>query len=198
MATQTTRTASGLVPYRLTVRQFLKMIEANLFREGDRVELLGGVLCAMTTHDPHDFGVAQLAQLLRPRLPAHWSLREEKSVQLGRFWRPVPDISVLKASLRAFARRSPQPQDIALLAEVADSTYLKDSGIKLRRYAHVRVPQYWIVHLDRRQVEVYREPYGRHSKAAYRILEFYTEDVEIPIVIDGNDLGRIAVKEILP
>ena len=74
----------------------------------------------------------------------------------------------------------------------------KDAGIKLRRYAHVQVPQYWIVHLDRRQVEVYRDPHGRHGKACYRIVEIYPDDVEIPVVIEGKDLGRIAVKEILP
>ncbi len=37
-------TASGLVPYRLTVRQFLKMIDAGIFRDEDHVELLGGLL----------------------------------------------------------------------------------------------------------------------------------------------------------
>ena len=140
----------------------------------------------------------ELDVLLRPRLPADWSLREEKPVQLGRFWRPQPDISVLKSPFSAFARRWPQPLDIALLVEVADTSYPKDSGIKLRRYAHVQIPQYWIVHLDRRQVEVYRDPHGRHGKACYRMVEIHPDDVEIPVVIEGNDLGRIAVKEILP
>jgi Uma2 family endonuclease len=81
---------------------------------------------------------------------------------------------------------------------VADTTYLKDSGIKLRRYAHVRIPLYWIVYLDRRQLEVYRDPHGRHKKASYRTVEVYRDDAVVPVVIDGNDLGRIAVKEILP
>jgi Uma2 family endonuclease len=82
--------------------------------------------------------------------------------------------------------------------EVSDTTYRKDSGIKLRRYAHVRVPHYWIVNLERRQVEVHREPQGRHGKAYYRFVEIHAEDDEVAVVIDGHDLGRIAVKEILP
>ncbi len=198
MATQITRTASGLVPYRITVRQFLKMIDARVFREEDRVELLGGILYSMTTNDPHNFVVTRSAELLRPRLPADWSLREEKSVRLGRFWRPQPDIAVLKSPLRTFGRRTPQPQDIALLVEVADTTYSKDAGIKLRRYAHVQIPLYWIVNLELRRVEVYRDPQGRHGRACYRMIELYPDDVEVPVVIDGQDLGRIAVKEILP
>jgi Uma2 family endonuclease len=152
----------------------------------------------MVTYEPHEFIVTRLASRLRLLIPILWTLREEKSVQLGRWWRPYPDISVLKAVDTMFAHRSPRPQDIALLVEVSDTTYRKDSGIKLRRYAHVRVPHYWIVNLERRQVEVYRDPHGRHGKAYYRFVEILAEDVEIPVVIDGHDLGRIAVKEILP
>ena len=198
MATQTIKTGSAVMPYRLTVRQFVKMIQANIFPEGHRVELLGGILSTMVTYDPHDFVVTQLGVLLRPRLPAGWTLREEKSVQFGRWWRPSPDISILKSPSRAFEHRTPRPQDIALLTEVSDTTYRKDSGIKLRRYAHVRIPHYWIVNLERRQVEVYRDPNGHHGKAYYRVLECYRENDDLPVVIDGNDLGRIAVKEILP
>jgi Uma2 family endonuclease len=198
MATSMPATQSGLVPYRLTVRQFLKMIDASIFREGDRVELLGGILVSMTTNEAHDFIVTRLATRLRTLLPADWSLREEKSVQLGKRWRPHPDVAVLKAADDAFARRSPQPRDIALLVEVADSSYPKDLGPKLRRYAHVRIPLYWIVHVERRQVEVYRDPHGRGDKAGYRLVEFHPEDVEVPVIIEGRDLGRIPAKDILP
>jgi Uma2 family endonuclease len=196
-ATRTAPTAPDLVPYRLTVKQFLTMIDANVFDE-DQVELLGGILYPMTTNDPHDFTVDRLAEMLRPSLPAGWKLREEKSVQLGRFWRPEPDIAVLRAPSTAFKRRSPQSRDIALLVEVSDTSYAKDSGIKLQQYAHAGVAQYWIVHLERRQVEVYCDPYGRGDRAKYRSVTTYREDMEIPIVLDGQDLGRIAVREILP
>ncbi len=60
MAMQTQSVSSGLVPYRISVRQFVKMIDANIFPEGDHVELLGGVLVAMTKNDAHDFIVNQL------------------------------------------------------------------------------------------------------------------------------------------
>jgi Uma2 family endonuclease len=146
----------------------------------------------------HDFLVTHIAELLRPRRPAAWSLREEKAVQLGRRWRPDPDIAILKADDAAFAHRSPRPRDVALLIEVSDTSYAKDSGIKLRGYAQFRIPLYWIVHVDRRQVEVYRDPYGRGGKAGYRRVEFHPEDVEVPILIEGQDLGRIPVKEMLP
>jgi hypothetical protein len=49
---------SGLVPYRLTVRQFETMIDAEVFHNDDRVELLGGILVdKMVKNDPHDFAI---------------------------------------------------------------------------------------------------------------------------------------------
>jgi Uma2 family endonuclease len=197
MATQTTKTGSGLVPYRLTVQQFLKMKAANVFDE-DRVELLGGTLYPLTADAPHAFSVSGLGELIRRRLPTDWTVWEDKGVHLDRFWLPRPNIAVLKVPLMTFACRLPQPQDIALLVEIADTTYPRDSGIKLRQYAHARVPEYWIVHLEHRQVEVYRDPHGRGGKAKYRSVEIYRDDVEIPIVLDGQDLGRLAVREFLP
>src|SRR6476646_1497883 len=119
MATLTPPATTGVVPYRLTVQQFARMIDANVFEE-DRVELLGGTLYPMTINLPHAFAVARLSELLRPLLPAEWSLWEEKLVPLSRLWRPQPDISVLKSPSTAFARRWPRPGEIALLVEVSD------------------------------------------------------------------------------
>ena len=71
MATRARSTGTNLVPYRVTARQFVKMIDAGVFPEGDRVELLGGILVAMTKNDAHDFIVGQLGDLLRSLL-AYW------------------------------------------------------------------------------------------------------------------------------
>src|SRR4051812_31720152 len=121
---QATAAVSGLIPYRLTVKQFLKMIDANILSEDTRVELLGGMLVAMTTNVLHNYIVIQLSNLLRQRIPGEWSIREEKSIQLGRTWRPEPDLAVIRAPNTAFGQRDPSGADVALLVEVADSTYV--------------------------------------------------------------------------
>src|ERR1700743_1546097 len=88
---------SGLVPYRLTVRQFEKMIDAGIFRDLDHVELLGGILVdKMKKNEPHNFGVGSLADLLRPIVEPDWILREEKPIFLGQFSRPEPDLAVVR------------------------------------------------------------------------------------------------------
>ncbi len=45
-----------------------------------------------------------------------------------------------------------------LIAEVADSSLLKDLTTKLSIYARAKVPEYWVVDVENRRVEVFREP----------------------------------------
>ena len=114
----------GLKPYRLTVEQFEKMIDAGVFPDRPRVELLGGVLFRkMTKNDPHDFAVDFLGSVLNRLLEPAWLAREEKSVVLGKFWRPEPDIAVVRGPReryrkRATARRGPGPLDRSLRRDI--------------------------------------------------------------------------------
>jgi hypothetical protein len=204
MATQTQnqarpRSRSGVMSYRLTVRQFLKMIDAGIFRDDDRVELLGGLLVVkMTTNDPHDLAVDRLGATLTLGLPVDWIARQEKSVVLGRFWRPQPDIAVARGPRERYGSGAPRAADLGALIEVADSSYSKDRGPKWRKYAASKIATYWIVNLPRRQIEVYTIPSGRGKSAAYRDVTTYGEDDEVPLIIDGRDLGRIKVRDVLP
>ncbi len=189
---------SGLVPYRLTVRQFEKMIEAGILRAEDRVELLGGLLIKkMTTYDPHDFAVSSLAERFRELLKPAWSIREEKSVVLGRYWRPQPDISVARGPHTNYRSRAPRARDLGLLTEVADSSYAKDRGWKWDKYAGSKVPVYWIVNIPERRIEVYTSPSGRGKAAHYRECTTYEADQEVPVIIEGQELGRIKVSDIV-
>ena len=96
-------TASGVVPYRLTVRQFEKMIDAGVFRDEDHVELLGGLLVdKMVKHPPHNVAVGSLAALFRVLLGPGWFVNEEKSIQLGRWSRPEPDVAVIRGRLKDY------------------------------------------------------------------------------------------------
>jgi Uma2 family endonuclease len=198
MATEVQSTGAILVPYRLTVRQFEKMIDAGIFPEGVHVELLGGVLTAMTTHPPHIIIVTRLANLLRPLLPAGWFLLEEKPVRFGRFWRPEPDLAVVRGPDTNYLGRLARPEEIGLLVEVADSSYPKDAGIKLRRYATARIPVYWIVNVGKRQVEIYTDPQGRGRSALYRGIVIRKEGEQVPVVIDGQERGLLPVADLLP
>jgi Uma2 family endonuclease len=192
-------TASGAVPYRLSVRQYLEMIDAGIFRDDDHVELLGGLLVAkMTKKDPHNFAIDMLGAILEQDLAPNWIARQEKSVVPGRFWRPEPDIAVARGPRDRYRARAPGPGDLAALIEVADSSYSIDRGKKWQKYASSRIPAYWIVNLPQRQIEVDTVPSGRGKSARYQDVTIYGEDDEVSLVIEGRELGRIKVRDVLP
>ncbi len=159
----------GIVPFRLTVEQFLKMIDAGILTDRDRVELLGGVLVRkIVKHPPHNFASRGLSEALRRLLPANWLISEEKAVVLGPRWRPEPDIAVIRGSNERYRSHDPQAGDIAMVIEVADSSYAKDRGVKWRGYAASGVASTWIVNIAARVVEVYTDPSGEGRDAQYR------------------------------
>lgn len=178
--------------YRLSVPKFDRMAAAGLFGD-DRVELLDGILTMRTTGPAHDYAVTRLGELLRDLLPRdRWTVREEKPLLMGRFWKPLPDVAVVRGPALTYAHRTPGRGDLALLVEVADASYARDTGKKLRWYQRCGVPTYWVVDLNRRRVEV-REMGPRGLQ------EFtpYLEGEEVPLILDGHGLGRVAVGDLL-
>lgn len=197
--TETQATGSAWLPYRLTVGQFLAMIDAGIFPHDAHVELLGGMLVRMMTKgNPHDYTLEALGEALRALKPQGWLLREDKSLQLGPRSRPEPDIAIVRGPRSQFSKRTPHARETALVVEVSESSYAYDRGEKWRAYAAARIPIYWIVNLAKNQIEVYRDPSGRGKTAAYRSAEMFGPDAEVPVTIDGREVGRVAPRDILP
>lgn len=194
-----TATREGVRPYLLSVRQYLKMIEAGVFPEDARVELLGGVLAEkMTKYTPHNITVDLLGEAFRHVLHRDWILREEKSVVMGMNWRPEPDLAVARGPRTRYRKKDPTAADLALVVEVADSSKDADSGVKWHGYAAFKIPVYWVVNIPGRTVEVSTNPVGRGKTAKYRDVMVYDEGDSVPVVIAGQNLGTIAVKDFLP
>ena len=190
--------AEGPRPYLLTVKQFEAMIGAGVFAEGEHVELLGGELIQkMTKYPPHNFGVDSSATLLRSILPAVWIVREEKAINLDDSSRPEPDLVVAQGPREMYRLSDPFPKDIALIVEVADASYSEDRIKKWVRYAAAKVPVYVILNIGERRLELYRKPYGRGATARYRESLVFDESAEMPVIIEGVEVGRIAVRDVL-
>ena len=194
-STETPLTKSGIKPYRLSVRQFERMLDAGVFPERHDVELLAGILVdKMTKYEVHNFALARLGDDLRRVLTGDWVIREEKPVQLGRLWRPEPDLAVVKGPHERFGREIPLAADIGILIEASDTSYQKDRGPKWVRYAASGVPTYWVINIPARVLEVYSDPAGGGRAAHYRETRVFRPGDDVPIVLDGREIGRIIVR----
>jgi Uma2 family endonuclease len=183
--------------YHMTPRQFRKAIDAGVFGE-NHVELLGGIPFIMSENPPHIVASANVHYRLIALAPRpRWFANKEHRLALGR-WRPLADVVVLQGPEATYATRLARASDVALLVEVSDTSYAKDSGPKLRRYAACRIPVYWIVDLKRRLVEVRSQPYGKGKLAGYARCDIYQEGDQVPVVLDGQEVGRVAVADLLP
>jgi Uma2 family endonuclease len=111
---------------------------------------------------------------------------------------PEPDLSIVRGASRDYSQRHPKACDVALLIEVSDSSLAEDRGDKLQTYASAGVPVYWIVNLPNRRIEVYTEPNGAATPPHYHKSQFFCPGDEVPIVLDGVEVGRLNVSDVLP
>jgi len=152
--------AAELVKYRFTVKDYHRMMEAGIFHEDDRVELLEGEIIEMAPIGPgHAGGVNRL---LNAFLPLQAERKAIVSVQnplrLGQHSEPQPDLALLKPRPDFYAQGHPGPQDVLLAVEVMESSAGYDREVKVPLYARFGIPETWLVDLEQRLIEVYRNP----------------------------------------
>ena len=142
----------------ITVRQYYRLAEDGILRSGERVELLAGVVAEMAPiGSTHGGEVNQLAQWLISALRNKAIIAIQNPVRLNPLSEPQPDVAVLRPRRDFYKRSHPRPTDVLLLIEVSDTTLARDRK-KAALYAAAGIPEYWIVDLEGKVVEVYRKP----------------------------------------
>ena len=181
--------------YRLSLEQYEAMVESGVFTARDRFHLINGFLVAkMTQNPPHSTADELCGKALDRAIPEGWHVRSAKPIRLpDQISKPEPDRCVVRGTIRDYSHRSPGAADVALIVEVSDSS-LSDDRKLAQIYGGSGIAAYWIVNLVDRQVEVYTLPYpdGYHSR------QDFAPGQLLPVVIDGAEVGRIAVTDILP
>jgi Uma2 family endonuclease len=180
--------------YRLTVAEYERLADAAVL-DDDRVELIDGYLVRkMPKEPPHVWAVKTAHDRLDRILPPGLFIHQEQPARIPRFDEPEPDLSVIRGDRDRFRTRHPAPRDISLLVEVADASLTRDRGEKKIVYARARIPVYWIINLVDLQVEVYSDP----RRGRYHTSQIFRPGQEVPLVIDGVEIGRIPVADLLP
>lgn len=137
--------------------EYDRLIELGMFDEDERIELLYGQLVVMSPIGTlHAWVVQELNRLLVPQLVGRAVVRIQSPVAASDVSEPEPDVAVLPKVRGSYLHE--HPARALMLIEVAESSLRVDRKIKSRLYAETRVPEYWIVNLVDRVVEVYRDP----------------------------------------
>jgi Uma2 family endonuclease len=134
--------------------EYDQLIALGAFAD-EHIELLDGSLVQMSPiGPPHSETVSTLAELFSVALKGKARVRSQNPFAAGDLSEPEPDVAVVPLADYYDAH----PARAHLIVEVAESSLAVDRGRKARLYAECRVPEYWVVDVVGRNVEVYTEP----------------------------------------
>jgi Uma2 family endonuclease len=143
-----------------TVEEYHRMGELGLLDADARVELIEGEIVEMAPiGDAHAATSNRLNRLLVLAAGERGIVAVGNPVRLSLRSEPQPDFSILRPRAD-YQTRGPRPEDVMLAVEVSDTTLRPDRRMKLALYATAGIPEFWIVNLEGREVEIHRSPIG--------------------------------------
>ena len=179
--------------WRLSVDQYHAMIRSGILTDDDPVELLDGVLVPKMPKNPLHRAVTRLLrQALQAITPADYYVDSQEPITL-RSSEPEPDVLIVRGDTRDYLDRHPGPQDLALVAEIADSSLQQDRSVKKTLYAQAGIQVYWLLNLPEQCVEVFSES----RDGDYRVTAVYGLDDEILVPIAGKSIV-VPVRSVFP
>jgi len=146
---------------RWTKAEYMRMVECGSFNENDHFYLFRGELIEMSPmHAPHAQSSVKTTKLLFSIFDiGEVDIRVQLPFDAPGQSMPEPDFLVCTTN---DGRRSPHPSTAILIIELSDSSLAHDRD-KTIEYAAASVQEYWIVDLNARCVEVYRNPVADHT-----------------------------------
>jgi Uma2 family endonuclease len=177
---------------RWSVADYERIVALGGFAPDKRIELIEGEITeAMPQKPAHRLTLS----LILP-IALGWCSKEslyhvlcQAPIKLAQSM-PEPDIAIIMGHPRDFS--DTHPTTAALIIEVSDTTLEYDQTVKARIYAAAEIPDYWIVDLNARTIEVRRDP----EASSYQSLHIFTETETVAPLFNAD--ARITVAELLP
>lgn len=117
----------------------------------------------------HALAVDALTELLVIAVAGRAGVRVQNPIVLDGATEPQPDIVLVRRPWHGYPTAHPQPGDIFLVIEVADTSRETDRGAKLELYTMAGIPEFWIVDLMTDGVLVCRNPGGDRYGSMARV-----------------------------
>ncbi len=143
--------ALDIIPRKITVTEYHRMAEIGIIRDGERIELLDGMLAQMSPIGARHWVLHTLiVEYLIGALGDRALVAGNASIELGAHNEPQPDVLIVPRKPAAYLYGSkPRHDELYALIEIADSSLRKDLGYKRELYRRYAIPDYVIVDLKR-------------------------------------------------
>jgi Uma2 family endonuclease len=146
---------------------------------------------------PHAVGISRVQRVLERVFGPGWYVRVRMPLALDDESEPEPDVSVVPGELEEYV--DAHPSSATLVVEIALSRLRFDRQHKGSLYARAGIPDYWIVNIPDRRLEVYRDPVSdRAATFGWRYGFSSALGPEQPVRPLALPAASIAVAELLP
>ena len=173
---------------------YYRLAEEGWF-EGQRVQLIDGEIIEIPPQGhEHAKALFVLRRFLESVFPGDFWIREEKPLNVGRRSDPEPDLAAVPGLPSAY---KDHPTTALIVIEVADSSLRLDRR-KAGLYASAQIPEYWIVNLPERKLEVQRAPVQDPAAGSfgYRYNETLTLGVGDTVALQSRPDVTLAVESL--
>jgi Uma2 family endonuclease len=182
---------------RFTRAEYYRMAEMGFF-EGQRVELIDGEVVEMPAlNPPHSAATKRAERRLEAAFGSGFQARVQQPLSLGTSSDPEPDVAIVPDVPDDYA--SGHPTTALLVVEVSETTLRYDQTVKGSLYAAAGLPEYWVVNLVDRELEVHRRPVADaaapHGSAYDDVAILGPADTVTPLAAPQ---ARVAVADLLP
>jgi len=139
---------------RWTRAEYYRLADEGWFT-GQRVQLLSGEIVQMPPQGhQHAMGILRVSRFLQTAFgDGHW-IRNQLPLNVLEDSEPEPDLAVTQQPAESY---NDHPVTSLIVVEISDSSLRLDRR-KAGLYAAAGIPEYWIVNLAARRLEVYRQP----------------------------------------
>ncbi|MDB9495685.1 Uma2 family endonuclease [Spirulina major CS-329] len=186
-------TAAPLAPTDLrliSTADYHQMAAVGILAEDEQVELITGQIIQKMPKGPAHSALCKiLEKLLEQHLGEQGLVRVQDPLTLDRYSEPEPDLAVVKPRPDFYAQQHPQPEDVYLIVEVADSTLDRDLTVKANLYAAAGITDYWVLNVSVQQLHIFRNPQADGYQQ--QLILKGQETVE---VLAFPDQGRVSVQ----
>jgi Uma2 family endonuclease len=154
-----------LITAKWSLDDYHQMIGAGLLDDRS-VELINGEVIEMSPEGvAHSFYCRGTAKYLRSILGERAEISEAHPITLPNDSEPEPDIAIVRTPDTLYQTRHPLPEDIFWLIEIANTTLVKDLGVKRDLYALAGIPEYWVMNLQTSELVVFRDLISNEYRA---------------------------------